>query len=289
MQSCRIDFDSGRVYLGYTCLDQWTDEAFLKRVFSDFTHTHDFTGAAIYDGEIAMTLDDCHFNRIQIVCHKKRNNLPPVIQEIYFFLDARPDWADNKLFKMVQAHTNGPAVRPGSTYRITNPSVDILASDAFGGRDAHVRFRYNNAEYSYNRTVPAAQKHNLSMRAGVLHLDGGVIAPGMSILQCAQSMKRGLSRNTSRASIRVENVMLHSNFSSDSLTGDVEMYFNEKSEIKELLFRSNEFQYGTRRLIDWLRWHLGSTDSDLIVQTPEYTVRFSARAVGIKVTYSPAE
>ncbi len=287
MQSCKIDFASGHVYIGYTCLDQWTDEAFLKRVFSDFTHTHDFTGAAIYDGEIAMTLDDCHFNRIQIVCHKKRGNLPPVIQEVYFFLDVRPDWADNKLFKMVQAHTNVPAVRPGSTYRITHPNVDILASDAFGGRDAHIRFRYNNSEYSYNRTIPAAQRKYVGMRSGALHLDNGVIVPGMSILQCAQALRSGLARNTSRGTIRVEDVTLHSDFSSDVLKGDVELYFNDKSEIKELLFRSNEFQYGTRRLIDWLRWHLGSTDSDLVVQTPEYSVRFSARAVGIKITYSP--
>ncbi|MBQ8806644.1 MAG: hypothetical protein IJZ68_09400 [Bacteroidaceae bacterium] len=288
MQSCRIDFTSGHVYLGYTVLDQWTDELFLKRVFPDFVHTHDFTGAAIYDGTIAMTMDDCHFNRIQIVCHKKRGDIPPTIQEIYFFLDARPDWADNKLFKMVQAHTNGPAVRPGSTYRITNPNVDVLASDAFGGRDAHVRFRYNNSEYSYNRTISASKRDTVSMRAGVIHLDGGAVFPGMSMLQFSQAIKRGLGRGVPGSGrIRIDNVELRGDFTPDSLHGDIEVGFNGKSELREILFRSNDFQYGgSRRLIDWLRWHFGNTDSDLVVCTAQGRVEFSPRAVGIKITYT---
>lgn len=287
MQSCRIDFASGHVYLGYTVLDQWTDEAFLKRVFPELIHTHDFTGATIYDGEIAMTMEDCHFNRIQIVCHKKRGDIPPVIKEIFFFLDARPDWADNKLFKLVQAHTNGPAVRPGSTYRITHPHVDILASDAFGGRDAHIRFRYNNSEYSHSRTIAESKKNVASMRAGILRMDGGVIFPGMSMLQFGNAMKRGLGRGIpGSGKIKMDDVELHSDFTLDYLRGDIEVAFNDKSEIREILFRSDDFEYGgSRRLIDWLRWHFGSTDGNLIVHTTQGTVEFSPRAIGIKITY----
>lgn len=288
MQSCKIDFASGHVYLGYTVLDQWTDETFLKRVFPELIHTHDFTGAAIYDGAIAMTMDNCHFNRIQIVCHKKHGDIPPVIKEIFFFLDARPDWADNKLFKMVQARTNGPAVRPGSTYRITHSHVDILASDAFGGRDAHIRFRYNNSEYSYSRTILESKKNVASMRAGILRIDGGTIFPGMSMLQFAHAMKHGFGRGIpGSGKIKMDDVELHSDFALDSLRGDIEVAFNERSEIREILFRSSDFEYGgSRRIIDWLRRHFGNTDDNLVVRTTNGCVMFSARSIGIKITYT---
>lgn len=287
MRSCRIDFASGYVYLGDTVLDQWTDEVFLKRVFPELVHTHDFTGAAVYDGEISMTMDNCHFNRIQIVCHKKRGDIPPAIKEIFLFLDARPDWADNKLFKMVQSRTNGPAVRPGSTYRITHPEVDILASDAFGGRDAYIRLRYNNSEYSYSRTISAAKKNVASMRAGIIRIDGGTIFPGMSMLQFAHAMKRGLGRGIPGSGrVTLEDVELHSDFTLDYLRGDIEVAFNDKSEIREILFRSGDFCGGSRYLINWLRWHLGSTDDDLVVRTAQGCVQFSARSVGLKITYT---
>ena len=274
MLSCRIDFNAGTVFLGGTVLDQWTDETFLKRVFPEFEHTHDFSGAAVYSGDIAMTIDDCHFNRIMIHCHKKRLNLPPVIQEIYFFLDKRPNWADNKLFRMTQAHTDGPAVRPGSTYRVTTPIVDILASDAFGGRDAHLRFRYNNAEYSYNRKITPEQMKVATIRSGYIKLNGQVFGPGViSVPNRQGSMK---------------NVTWESNFVMNNLHGDVEMDFSNDGTLHEIRFRT-KFMWteDSRSHAEWIAQHLGAINSDLIVHTAHGRVSFSPRAAGIKITYFP--
>ena len=276
MLSCKIDFNAGTVFLGGTVLDQWTDEVFLKRVFPEFEHTHDFSGAAVYAGDIAMTIDDCHFNRIMIHCHKKRLNLPPVIQEIYFFLDKRPDWADNKLFRMTQAHTDGPAVRPGSTYRVTTPIVDILASDAFGGRQAHLRFRYNNANYSYNRTLTPAQLEYASMRAGVIRLNGKTITPGTFL---GVKMLMNMTR---------QKHWLASDFSQDALEGSAEINTDNNNKIREILFRCHQFERGSYSgNAKWLKLHFGSTDDDLIVHTSNGRVVFSPRAIGIKITFHP--
>lgn len=276
MYSCKIDFDTGNVYLGDTVLDAWTDECFVKRIFPDFEHTHDFTGAATYAADIAMTIDDCHFNRMLIQFHKKRMELPPVIQDIYFFLDERPDWANNKLFRMTQAHTSGPDVRPGSTYRVTKPMVDILASDAFGGRQAHLRLRYNNATYSHNRTLNELMQKHATCRAGVVRLNDVPLVPGLK-----------LGTQTRMRMMRQQHY-LSSDFIDTPIEGQVEINTDKNGVITEILFRCHQFQSGSfRNNAAWLTLHYGSTDGDLVVQTAHGRAIFSPRAVGIKITFIP--
>ena len=278
MLKCRIDFETGAVFLRGTVLDQWTDEVFLKRVFPEFEHTHDFSGAATYAADIAMTIDDCHFNRIMIHCHKKRMELPPVIQEIYFFLDERPDWANNKLFRMTQAHTNGPDVRPGSTYRVSKPLVDILASDAFGGRQAHLRLRYNNAEYSYNRKLNTLMQKSATCRAGVVRLNGVPLVPGLK-----------LGTQTTMRMMRQQHY-LSSDFVDTPIEGQAEINTDKNGVITEILFRCHQFQSGSfRSNAEWLTLHYGSTNGDLVVRTEHGRAIFSPRAIGVKITFITEE
>ncbi len=280
MYSCKINFQKGLVFLGDTVLDGWTDEVFMKRVFGDMKHTHDFTGAAVYESPIAMHMGKCNFDRIMVVMHKKRLNLPPVIKEIYFFLDKRPDWANNELFHLVQSCTNGPSVRPGSIYQISNPYVDITASDAIGSRGAHIRFRYNNAEYSYNRRLTPEQLKIASIRAGVVRINGETIYPGIPF-----DLKL-LMRSTRNRSYLASDFAYGN--SDDHLEGKLELRGDNDGRVTEIVFHSESL--GRTYLKSdtvWPYLHLGSAGDSLIVHTANGRLCFTSFAGGIKIRLYP--
>lgn len=281
MYSCKIDFHKGLVFLGHTVLDGWTDEVFMKRIFRDMKHTHDFTGAAVYEAPIEMRMDKCNFNRLMVVMHKKRLDLPPVIKEIYFFMDKRPDWANNELFRLVQSRTKGPAVRPGSLYQIDTPYVHITASDAIGSRGAHIRFRYDNAEYSYNRRLTPEQLKVASIRAGVVRINGEVIYPGIPF-----DVKL-LMRSMRNASYLASDFV--SGRAPDKLEGKLELRGDNEGHVSEILFHSYDLSRTSLTADNtWLNLHLGDASDNLIVHTPNGRLCFTPFAGGMKIRLHPA-